>query len=66
MGRNYDIINFISKYLYFTKTRVAGFADIIKTATMFKVKKFKKKIEIMYKMQSMSVFLYITKVADFR
>ena len=48
------------------RPRVAGFADIIKIATMFKVKKFKKKIEIMYKMQSMSVFLYITKVADFR
>ena len=32
MDINYDVINFISKYLYFKK---AYFADIIKTATKF-------------------------------
>ena len=33
---NYGVITFISKYLDFKKTeRVANFADIIKTATMF-------------------------------
>ena len=35
MGRNYDVITFISKYLYLKKPRVAIFADIIKIASMF-------------------------------
>ena len=35
MDRNYDVIIFISKYLYFKKARAANFADIIKIATMF-------------------------------
>ena len=30
-----DIINFISKNIYFTMPRVANFADTIKIATMF-------------------------------
>ena len=36
MDRNYDVITFISKYLYFKKaSRVASFSDIIKNASMF-------------------------------
>ena len=35
MDRNYDVINFISKYLYFKKAGVANFGDIIKIASMF-------------------------------
>ena len=51
MDRNYDVITFISKYLYFKKAGVAIFADIIKIVNMFiktifkdslKVKRFRK------------------------
>ena len=35
MDRNYDAITFISKHLYFKKTGVVFFADIIKIVTMF-------------------------------
>ena len=35
MDRSYDAITFISKYLYFKKTVVANFADIIKIVAMF-------------------------------
>ena len=36
MDRNYDVITFISKYLYFKKlSRAVNFADIINIATMF-------------------------------
>ena len=35
MGKNYDVITFISKYFYFEKARVAIFADITKIVTMF-------------------------------
>ena len=35
MDINYDAIAFISKHLYFKKTGVAFFADIIKIVTMF-------------------------------
>ena len=36
MDRNYGVITFISKYLYFKKaSRVASFSDIIKKASMF-------------------------------
>ena len=34
MDRNYDVITFISKYIYFKKAGVAIFADIIKIVTM--------------------------------
>ena len=39
MNRNFDVINFISKYLHLRRPRVANFADIIKIAT--KKKKLK-------------------------
>ena len=35
MDINYDVITFISKYLYFKKAWVAIFADIIKILTFF-------------------------------
>ena len=35
MDMYHDVIIFISKYLYFKRARVANFADIIKTATIF-------------------------------
>ena len=53
MGRNYDVITFISKYLFLRRPRVAIFADIIKIVTMFvktirKDSKTSKELEIMY------------------
>ena len=53
MGRNYDVITFISKYLFLRMPRVAIFADIIKIVTMFvktirKDSKTSKELEIMY------------------
>ena len=35
MGRNYDVVTFISKYLFLRRPRVAIFVDIIKIVTMF-------------------------------
>ena len=35
MGRNYDVITFFSKTLYYKKAWVAISADIIKVVTMF-------------------------------
>ena len=72
MNRNYDAITFISKYLYFTN-RVGNFADIVKIASMyikttFKdskkviISSLKKKTQKYIKMQSIAVFLDITKV----
>ena len=40
MGKNYDVLTFISKYLCFKKARVAIFTDIIKNVTMFVKKSF--------------------------
>ena len=34
MNINYDAITFISKYLYFKKTKLVIFADIIKIVTL--------------------------------
>ena len=53
MNRNYYIITFISKSLYFKSPRVAIFADIIKIVamfikTIFKDSKIVKELEIMY------------------
>ena len=53
MGRNYDVITFIPKYLFLRRPRVAIFADIIKIVTMFvktirKDSKMSKELEIMY------------------
>ena len=41
IDRIYDVINFISKCLYFKKTGVAIFADFIKTLTIFFITIFK-------------------------
>ena len=35
MNRNYDVITFISKYLYLIRPRVANFVVITKIAPMF-------------------------------
>ena len=54
MDRNYDVISFFSKYLYFLKkNRVAHFADLIKVAILFikitsKSSIQLKELEIMY------------------
>ena len=53
MDRSYDAITFISKYLYFKKTVVANFDDIIKIVavfikTIFKDSRKIKRIRIMY------------------
>ena len=41
MDKDYDVITFISKYVYFKKPGVANFAGIIKIVTMFIKKIFK-------------------------
>ena len=53
MDRSYDAITFISKYLYFKKTVVANFDDIIKIVavfikTIFQDSRKIKRIRIMY------------------
>ena len=53
MNKNYDIIIFILKYLYFKKTWSIHFAEIIKIVTVFiktslKTQKMLKELEIMY------------------
>ena len=35
MHRNYDVIIFISRYLYFKKAESSLFADIVKVVTVF-------------------------------
>ena len=45
MERNYDVITFISKYLYFKKAGLATFADI-KIGTMFIKTTFKDPKEV--------------------
>ena len=50
MNRSYDLITFISKYLYFKKARVSFFADIIKIVTMF-IKKTLKFVSAIFKRQ---------------
>ena len=54
MNKNFDVINFISKYLHLRRPRVANFADIIKVAAIFlkttlkDSKKVLKEFEIIY------------------
>ena len=55
MDKNYDIITFISKFLYLQKALSSQFAGIITIATMFIKTIFKDSKEI--KMQSKSIFL---------
>ena len=56
--------------LILKRPRVAIFADIIKVVTIFTKTIFKdskkKKLEIIIKIQSISVFLHVTKFTDFR
>ena len=35
MDKNYDVINFISKYLFIRRPRIANFVDSIKIVTTF-------------------------------
>ena len=72
MSNSYDVITFNLNNFILRRSRVANFADIIKTATIFikpifknskKVKRIRKYI---LKMQSISVFLCKTKIADFQ
>ena len=65
MDRNCDVIAFISKYLILIRRRVANFAGIIRSATMFIEKKVQRIINYVLKMQPISVFLNITKVPVF-
>ena len=54
MDKNFDVITFILKHLYFKAPRVANFYDIIKIATMLIKKKCLKtqaklkELEVMY------------------
>ena len=69
----YHVIPFISKYLYLRRPGVAIFADIMKILTDFIIAIYKdsRKVKINRSYaskynQSISVFLDIAKVADFR
>ena len=63
---------FIKNTFILKRPRVAIFADIIKVVTIFTKtifkdsKKKKKELEIIIKIQSISVFLHVTKFTDFR
>ena len=46
MGRIYDVISFVSKYIFLRSPRVATFADIIKIVTMFIKTMFKNLIKV--------------------
>ena len=52
MARNNGIITFIPKYIYFKKTKLASFAQVIKTGTMFNEKK---EIQIEIKLAELEV-----------
>ena len=54
MLKKYGVITFILKYFTLKRPGVAGFADIIRTVTVFTKKSFKdskklKELEIMYR-----------------
>ena len=71
MDRNYDIINLIIKIFILRRPGIAIFADIIKVLAMFIITIYKdsRKVKInrnCIKIQSISVFLDIAKVANFR
>ena len=71
MDRNYEVVIFSSKFLFLRGTLVVIFADIIKIVTMFTKtifqdsRKLKKYEKLCIKMQSISLFLDIAKLADF-
>ena len=68
MDRNYDTINIISKYFYFKKAWSSYFIfscllkQLINTHKKFK----KKKQKLCIKIQSLCLFLDVTKFDDFR
>ena len=69
MDISYNLISFISKYLYFKKV----FAEIIEIVTIFIKANFKdskklksKELEVKYQHATKSVFLDIVQFADFR
>ena len=68
MNRNYDVITLLQITFILRRSRVSDFSDIIKIATMFIKTTFKdsKKLKELEAMQSISVFLDVTKVADFQ
>ena len=71
MDRNYEVVIFSSKFLFLRGALVVIFADIIKIVTMFTKtifqdsRKLKKYEKLCIKMQSISLFLDIAKLADF-
>ena len=72
MDRSYDVMTFISIHFYSKKAKVANFVDVIKTAIIFikttfeDLKKYKRFTSYVLKMHSISAFLDIIKVADFK
>ena len=72
MDRNYVVINFISKFFFKKRTREVNLADIIKIVTMIikatlkDSQKLKRVRQLCIKMQSISVFIDVTKIANFR
>ena len=71
MDRNYEVVIFSSKFLFLRGALVVIFAYIIKIVTMFTKtifqdsRKLKKYEKLCIKMQSISLFLDIAKLADF-
>ena len=71
MDRNYEVVIFSSKFLFLRGALVVIFADIIKIVTMFTKtifqdsRKLEKYEKLCIKMQSISLFLDIAKLADF-
>ena len=70
MERNYDIINFVSKYLSLRRLWVAISADIIKIVTMFIKTIFKdsrkvKRIRNYVSKCNLYLYFLIAKFADF-
>ena len=67
MNKNYDVIAFVLKLLYFTKARVANYTDIIQILTIFIKTIFKdsKKVKIkilkvkMLKVKKLKCKLYL-------
>ena len=70
MNKNYDVMFFFQITFILRITREANFAEIIKTATIFnkislKTQLNQKNQKLCIKMQSISIFPDITKVANF-
>ena len=66
MGRNDDIITSISKYFNFNKAENSQFCNMFIKTTFKNLNQVKlKESKVMYKMKYISVFLDITKMANF-